>query len=62
LGDTSGNREVTAADQNAVLAGLTQDYNANLDVNGDGVVNTSDFQYVRKSLGRKIKSTLIVTA
>jgi hypothetical protein len=53
---------VTAADQNAVLAGLTQDYNANLDVNGDGVVNTSDFQYVRKSLGRKIKSTLIVTA
>jgi hypothetical protein len=62
MGDTNGNREVTAADQNAVLAGLRQNYNANLDVNGDGVVNAADFQYVTRSVGRKLRSTLIVTA
>jgi hypothetical protein len=62
LGDTNGDREVTAADQSAVLAGCTQAYNANLDLNGDGVVNTSDYQYAKKSVGRKLKSTLIVTA
>ena len=62
LGDTNGDREVTIADQNAVLAGCQQPYNANLDTNGDGVVNTSDFQYVKKSVGKKLKSTLIVTS
>jgi hypothetical protein len=62
FGDTNGDREVTAADQSSVLAGCTQPYNANLDLNGDGVVNTSDYQYVKKSVGRKLKSTLIVTA
>jgi hypothetical protein len=62
LGDTNGDREVTVADQNAVLAGCTAPYNANLDLNGDGVVNTSDFQYVKKSVGKKLKNTLIVTA
>lgn len=62
LGDTNGDREVTVADQNAVLAGCTLPYNPNLDLNGDGVVNTSDFQYVKKSVGKKLKNTLIVTA
>jgi hypothetical protein len=62
LGDTNGDKEVTLADQNAVLAGCQQPYNVNLDLNGDGVVNTSDFQYVKKSVGRKLKSTLIVTS
>ena len=52
LGDTNGDKEVTIADQNAVLAGCQQPYNANLDTNGDGVVNTSDFQYVKKSVGK----------
>jgi hypothetical protein len=62
LGDTNGDREVSAADQTLVLAGCTAPYNANLDLNGDGVVNTSDFQYVKKSVGKKLKSTLIVTS
>ena len=62
FGDTNGDREVTAADQSAVLAGCTAAYNANLDLNGDGVVNTSDFTYVKKNVGRKLKSTLIVTS
>jgi hypothetical protein len=62
FGDIDGNREVTAADQAAVLAGCTQAYNVNLDLNGDGVVNAADYQYVRRSVGRKIRSTLIVTA
>ncbi|MCY2934430.1 MAG: putative Ig domain-containing protein, partial [Planctomycetota bacterium] len=62
FGDINGDREVTTADQSAVLAGCTAAYNANLDLNGDGVVNTSDFQYVKKSVGKKLKSTLIVTS
>jgi hypothetical protein len=62
LGDTNGDREVNAADQTLVLAGCQQPYNVNLDQNGDGVVNTSDFQYVKKSVGKKLKNTLIVTA
>jgi hypothetical protein len=62
FGDIDGNREVTAADQAAVLAGCTQAYNVNLDLNGDGVVNAADYQYVRRSVGRKIRGTLIVTA
>jgi hypothetical protein len=53
---------VDATDQTTVLAGCTVADNVNLDLNGDGVVNTSDFQYVKKSVGRKLKSTLIVTS
>jgi uncharacterized membrane protein len=62
FGDINGDRQVDAADQTTVLAGCTVAYNVNLDLNGDGVVNTSDFQYVKKSVGRKLKSTLIVTS
>jgi hypothetical protein len=62
LGDTNGEKEVAVADQNAVLTGCSLPCNANLDLNGDGVVNTSDFQYVKKSVGRKLKSSLIVTS
>ena len=62
FGDTNGDREVTAADQSAVLAACTAAYNVNLDLNGDGVVNTSDYTYVKKNVGRKLKSALIVTA
>ncbi|MCY2933216.1 MAG: putative Ig domain-containing protein [Planctomycetota bacterium] len=62
FGDTNGDKEVTAADQSAVLAGCTAAYSANLDINGDGVVNSSDLNYVKKSVGRKLKSTLIVTS
>ena len=49
FGDTNGDREVTSGDQSAVLTGCTQAYNANLDLNGDGVVNTSDYQYVKRA-------------
>jgi hypothetical protein len=62
FGDTNGDREVTATDQSAVLAGCTAAYNANLDLNGDGVVNTSDLNYVKRNVGRKLKSSLIVTS
>jgi hypothetical protein len=62
FGDTNGDREVTATDQSAVLAGCTAAYNANLDLNGDGVVNTSDLNYVKRNVGRKLKNTLIVTS
>jgi hypothetical protein len=62
FGDTNGDKEVNATDQSAVLAGCTAAYNVNLDLNGDGVVNTSDFTYVKKNVGRKLKSTLIVTS
>ena len=62
FGDTNRDKEVTTADQSAVLAGCTVAYNVNLDLNGDGVVNTSDFTYVKKNVGRKLKSTLIVTS
>jgi hypothetical protein len=61
LGDTNGDREVNIADQNTVLSGCIVSYNVNLDLNGDGVVNTSDYQYVRRSVGKKLKSTLIIT-
>ena len=61
FGDVNGDREVTVADQSTVLAGCTQAYNALLDINGDGIVNASDYQYVKKAVGRKLKSTLIVT-
>jgi hypothetical protein len=62
FGDINGDREVTATDQSAVLAGCTAAYNANLDLNGDGVVNTSDLNYVKRNVGRKLKNTLIVTS
>lgn len=62
FGDINGDRQVTTADQNVVLAGCTQAYNVNLDLNGDGSVNASDYQYVKKSVGRRLKSGLIVTA
>jgi hypothetical protein len=62
FGDTNGDREVTATDQSAVLAGCTAAYDANLDLNGDGVVNTSDLNYVKRNVGRKLKNTLIVTS
>ena len=61
FGDINGDRQVDSTDQSAVLAGCTQAYAANLDLNGDGIVNTSDYQYVKKSVGRKLKSSLIIT-
>jgi len=62
FGDTNGDREVTLAEQNTVLAGCSLAYNVNLDLNGDGVVNSSDLNYVKRNVGRKLKSSLIVTS
>ena len=39
------------ADQNAVQAGSSQAYNVNLDLNGDDVENTSDYQSRQKERG-----------
>jgi hypothetical protein len=62
FGDTNGDKEVNATDQSAVLAGCTATYNVNLDLNGDGVVNSSDLNYVKRNVGRKLKSSLIITS
>ena len=63
FGDANGDRKVDATDVALVTANAitTVPYNANYDLNGDGVVNGSDVIYVRRALGRQLGSGLLIT-
>ena len=63
FGDVNGDRIVDATDESLVTANAitTVPYNANYDLNGDGVVNGSDVTYVRRALGRQLGSGLLIT-
>ncbi len=63
FGDVNGDRIVSATDEALVTANTntTVPYNANYDLNGDGVVNGSDVIYVRRAIGRQLGSGLLIT-
>ncbi len=60
FGDTNGDRKVDQTDINIVTAALTS-YSVLADLNFDGRVNSTDLIYVRRSLGRALKSDLPIT-
>jgi hypothetical protein len=59
LGDVNGDRQVNSADQNAVSA-ASGTSNPQYDLNGDGIVNSTDVLMVRRALGRRLASGLVV--
>jgi hypothetical protein len=54
LGDWNGDKSVTSADMSGVNVGRSQTYNIFADINGDGVVDTTDVQTVRAHLGSSL--------
>jgi hypothetical protein len=59
LGDTNGDRTVDSGDQNNVQANLNRrGTNLNSDVNGNGVINTTDRDIVRRQIGQSIAMNL----
>jgi hypothetical protein len=64
LGDINGDREVTSADTQLVYAAIQarDAYDPNLDINGDGRINSSDLLLAQFAIGRKLKSTLVITS
>ena len=59
LGDVNGDRQVDSADQNAVTA-ASGTSNPQCDLNGDGIVNSTDVLMVRRAVGRKLADGLVV--
>jgi hypothetical protein len=59
LGDVNGDRQVNSVDQNAVSA-ASGTSNPQFDLNGDGIVNSTDVLMVRRALGRRLASGLVV--
>jgi parallel beta-helix repeat protein len=60
FGDTNGDRKVNQIDVNAVTAAMSS-YSVLADLNFDGRVNSSDLIFVRRSVGRALKSDLPIT-
>jgi Bacterial Ig domain len=61
FGDANGDREVSAADADLILAAYgTTGLNLNGDINGDGVVNALDRTYAIRAIGRKLLNGLWV--
>src|SRR5262249_41975657 len=59
LGDTNGGRTVNNTDVNNIKAANgKKGTNLNQDINGDGVVNTTDRDLARAQLGKTLASTL----
>ena len=61
FGDINGNGQVDANDQAMVLAQISLPYDATYDLNGDGAVNTSDFNYVKSKVGNVLSSGLTLS-
>ncbi|MEN9665549.1 MAG: hypothetical protein RLZZ326_1912, partial [Planctomycetota bacterium] len=59
LGDVNGDKQVNSADQTAVTA-ASGTSNPQYDLNGDGIVNSTDVLMVRRALGRRLASGLVV--
>ncbi|MCY2997334.1 MAG: dockerin type I domain-containing protein [Planctomycetota bacterium] len=59
LGDVNGDRQVNSADQNAVSA-ASGTSNPQFDLNGDGIVNSTDVLMVRRAVGRRLANGLVV--
>jgi hypothetical protein len=54
LGDFNGDKSVTSADLSGVNLARSQTYNIFADVNGDGVVDSTDVSIVRAHLGSNV--------
>jgi hypothetical protein len=58
FGDTNGSRKVTTTDRNNVNANIGRTGVNEADVNGDGIVNSKDRDYVTKQLNRALSTSL----
>jgi hypothetical protein len=61
LGDTNGDRRVTANDVNAIAAHQGKRGTFNTDVNGDGVVNATDLALARQQVNKALAASLPLT-
>jgi hypothetical protein len=63
VGDVNGDRQVTSTYATLIKAAYTTSataYNAERDVNGDGIVNALDWTYASRALNRKLKDGLAI--